>query len=228
MARIAGINIPMNKHVSIGLTHIFGIGRSRALEILESAGIAPTTKVKDLTDAEVGARPEGGRDAAMDSAPDASTDSANDAPIDESAVDASVAFPRPIAPLSTGRHAPSKRQVGSRQGGRVVSRPLAPLPRRSRVSASPASRASASARRGTRTSPWALSLSGLRATQLRVPRQGERPRRETHDDARRSGRLAAVWHQRLRRDQLTSHPTSAAGQRFHPQLGMLMRQDLGR
>jgi len=55
MARIAGINIPMNKHVSIGLTHIFGIGRSRALDILQGAGIAPTTKVKDLTDAEVAA-----------------------------------------------------------------------------------------------------------------------------------------------------------------------------
>jgi small subunit ribosomal protein S13 len=55
MARIAGINIPMNKHVSIGLTHIFGIGRSRALDILASAGIAPTTRVKDLTDAEVAA-----------------------------------------------------------------------------------------------------------------------------------------------------------------------------
>jgi small subunit ribosomal protein S13 len=55
MARIAGINIPMNKHVSIGLTSIFGIGRSRALLILESAGIAPTTRVKDLTDAEVAA-----------------------------------------------------------------------------------------------------------------------------------------------------------------------------
>ena len=55
MARIAGINIPMNKHVSIGLTHIFGIGRSRARQVLESAGIAPTTRVKDLTDAEVAA-----------------------------------------------------------------------------------------------------------------------------------------------------------------------------
>ncbi len=55
MARIAGINIPMNKHVSIGLTSIFGIGRSRALLILESAGITPTTRVKDLTDAEVAA-----------------------------------------------------------------------------------------------------------------------------------------------------------------------------
>jgi len=55
MARIAGINIPMNKHVSIGLTHIFGIGRSRALQILEGAGIAATTRVKDLTDTEVAA-----------------------------------------------------------------------------------------------------------------------------------------------------------------------------
>jgi small subunit ribosomal protein S13 len=55
MARIAGINIPMNKHVSIGLTHIYGIGPSRALEICEAAGITPTTKVKDLTDAEVAA-----------------------------------------------------------------------------------------------------------------------------------------------------------------------------
>jgi small subunit ribosomal protein S13 len=55
MARIAGINIPMNKHVSIGLTHIYGIGRSRALQILEGAGIAATTKVKDLTESEVAA-----------------------------------------------------------------------------------------------------------------------------------------------------------------------------
>ena len=53
MARIAGINIPMNKHVSIGLTHIFGIGRTRSLEILAGAGVATTTKVKDLTEAEV-------------------------------------------------------------------------------------------------------------------------------------------------------------------------------
>jgi small subunit ribosomal protein S13 len=55
MARIAGINIPMNKHVGIGLTHIFGVGRSRALEALSAAGVDPTTKVKDLTDAEVAA-----------------------------------------------------------------------------------------------------------------------------------------------------------------------------
>jgi len=53
MARIAGINIPMNKHVIIGLTHIFGIGPARALEACTGAGVDPTTKVKDLTDAEV-------------------------------------------------------------------------------------------------------------------------------------------------------------------------------
>src|SRR5678815_744366 len=53
MARIAGINIPMNKHVVIGLTHIFGVGRSRAKDICVATGINPTTKVKDLTEAEV-------------------------------------------------------------------------------------------------------------------------------------------------------------------------------
>ena len=55
MARIAGINIPMNKHVVIGLTHIFGVGRSRAKDICVATGITPTTKVKDLTEAEVNA-----------------------------------------------------------------------------------------------------------------------------------------------------------------------------
>ena len=55
MARIAGINIPMNKHVVIGLTHIFGVGRSRAVSICEATGIKPTTKVKDLTEVEVNA-----------------------------------------------------------------------------------------------------------------------------------------------------------------------------
>ncbi len=55
MARISGINIPMNKHVVIGLTHIFGVGRSRAKEVCAAAGIAPDTKVKDLTEAEVNA-----------------------------------------------------------------------------------------------------------------------------------------------------------------------------
>ena len=55
MARIAGINIPMNKHVSVGLTHIFGIGRTQALKICAGSGVKPETKVKDLTDAEVAA-----------------------------------------------------------------------------------------------------------------------------------------------------------------------------
>ena len=55
MARIAGINIPMNKHVVIGLTHIYGMGRTRAKVACEAAGVDPTTKVKDLTEAEVNA-----------------------------------------------------------------------------------------------------------------------------------------------------------------------------
>jgi small subunit ribosomal protein S13 len=55
MARIAGINIPMNKHVVIGLTHIYGVGRARAREVCAAVGVDPTTKVKDLTDAEVAA-----------------------------------------------------------------------------------------------------------------------------------------------------------------------------
>jgi small subunit ribosomal protein S13 len=55
MARIAGINIPMNKHIGIGLTHIFGVGRTRSQEVCVAAGVDPTTKVKDLTDAEVSA-----------------------------------------------------------------------------------------------------------------------------------------------------------------------------
>ena len=53
MARIAGINIPMNKHVCIGLTSIFGVGRSQALRVCEAAGVKHETKVKDLTEAEV-------------------------------------------------------------------------------------------------------------------------------------------------------------------------------
>jgi small subunit ribosomal protein S13 len=53
MARIAGINIPMNKHVVIGLTSIYGVGRTQAKKACELAGVAPTTLVKDLTDAEV-------------------------------------------------------------------------------------------------------------------------------------------------------------------------------
>ncbi len=53
MARIAGINIPMNKHVCIGLTAIFGVGRTQAKAACEAAGVKIDTKVKDLTEAEV-------------------------------------------------------------------------------------------------------------------------------------------------------------------------------
>jgi small subunit ribosomal protein S13 len=53
MARISGINIPLNKRVEIGLTYIFGIGRSQARKVLEKAGVDPDTYVKDLTDDEV-------------------------------------------------------------------------------------------------------------------------------------------------------------------------------
>jgi len=53
MARIAGINIPMNKHVWVGLTSIYGIGRTRAQAMCAAANVKLTTLVKDLTDAEV-------------------------------------------------------------------------------------------------------------------------------------------------------------------------------
>ncbi len=53
MARISGINIPLNKRVEIGLTYIYGIGRSQARAALEKAGVDPDTYVKDLTDDEV-------------------------------------------------------------------------------------------------------------------------------------------------------------------------------
>ena len=53
MARIAGINIPLNKRVEIGLTYIYGVGRSTANKILAEAGIEADTKVKDLTEDEV-------------------------------------------------------------------------------------------------------------------------------------------------------------------------------
>ncbi len=50
MARIAGIDLPKTKRGAIGLTYIYGIGRSRALSILEQAGVDPETKVEDWTD----------------------------------------------------------------------------------------------------------------------------------------------------------------------------------
>jgi|SRR5205085_4813862 small subunit ribosomal protein S13 len=53
MARIAGVDLPREKRVEVGLTAIFGIGRATALVVLERTGIAPTTRVRDLTDAEV-------------------------------------------------------------------------------------------------------------------------------------------------------------------------------
>ncbi len=55
MARIAGINIPLNKHTWVGLTHIYGVGPSRARNACQAAGVDPHTKVKDLTEAEVNA-----------------------------------------------------------------------------------------------------------------------------------------------------------------------------
>ncbi|MDI6601297.1 MAG: 30S ribosomal protein S13 [Thermoanaerobacteraceae bacterium] len=53
MARIAGVDLPREKRAEIGLTYIFGVGRSRAKQILEKAGVSPDTKIKDLTDEEV-------------------------------------------------------------------------------------------------------------------------------------------------------------------------------
>ncbi len=53
MARIAGVNIPNHQHAEIALTAIYGIGRSRARDICEAAGVAASTKIKDLTDAEM-------------------------------------------------------------------------------------------------------------------------------------------------------------------------------
>jgi small subunit ribosomal protein S13 len=53
MARIAGINIPLNKRVEIGLTYIYGIGRSQSNKLLAELGISPDTYVRDLTEDEV-------------------------------------------------------------------------------------------------------------------------------------------------------------------------------
>ena len=53
MARIAGVNLPVQKHVVIGLQSIFGIGRSRSKQVCVAAGVDPTTKIKSLTEAEV-------------------------------------------------------------------------------------------------------------------------------------------------------------------------------
>ena len=53
MARIAGVDLPREKRVEIGLTYIYGIGRSSSNRILKEAGVNPDTRVKDLTDDEV-------------------------------------------------------------------------------------------------------------------------------------------------------------------------------
>ena len=53
MARIAGVDLPKNKRVEIGLTYIYGIGRSTADEILAGTGVNPDTRVKDLSEEDV-------------------------------------------------------------------------------------------------------------------------------------------------------------------------------
>ena len=53
MARIAGVDLPREKRVEVGLTYIFGIGATSAKKILESTGVNPDTRVKDLTDDEI-------------------------------------------------------------------------------------------------------------------------------------------------------------------------------
>ena len=53
MARIAGVNLPINKRAEVGLTYVFGIGRSTANEILKKTGVDPNTAVKDLTEDEI-------------------------------------------------------------------------------------------------------------------------------------------------------------------------------
>ena len=58
MARIAGVDIPKNKRGVIALTYIFGIGKSRAIEILEKAQVSQDTKVQDWNDDEIGASRE--------------------------------------------------------------------------------------------------------------------------------------------------------------------------
>ena len=54
MARIAGVDLPRDKRVEIGLTYIYGIGRTTSRQILQVTGINPDTRVKDLTEAEIG------------------------------------------------------------------------------------------------------------------------------------------------------------------------------
>ena len=53
MARIAGVDLPRDKRIEIGLTYIYGVGLSRSHEIIEKTGVDPDVRVKDLTDADV-------------------------------------------------------------------------------------------------------------------------------------------------------------------------------
>jgi small subunit ribosomal protein S13 len=53
MARIAGVNLPIQKHTWVALTSIYGIGRVRAMQICEAAGVQPETKVRDLSEPDV-------------------------------------------------------------------------------------------------------------------------------------------------------------------------------
>lgn len=53
MARLAGVDIPRDKRVEVALTYIYGVGRTRARQTLTETGISPSTRVKDLTDAEL-------------------------------------------------------------------------------------------------------------------------------------------------------------------------------
>ena len=55
MARIAGVDLPRDKRVEIGLTYIFGVGRPTALDVLKKAGVDPNTRIKNLSEEEVGA-----------------------------------------------------------------------------------------------------------------------------------------------------------------------------
>ena len=53
MARIAGVNLPAQKHVWVGLQSIYGIGRTRSKKVCEAAGVASTTKIRDLSEPEI-------------------------------------------------------------------------------------------------------------------------------------------------------------------------------
>ena len=54
MARIAGVDIPRNKKIEVSITYIFGIGRSNGIDIIKKANVNPDTRVRDLTEEEVG------------------------------------------------------------------------------------------------------------------------------------------------------------------------------